>query len=64
MKNTRFKVTLFMLAAWFVLGVYAIHEHISLTEMAAYFGAGSVFVSTYIIGHSIRGSNASNDSSK
>ena len=64
MRNTRLKITIFMLLSWVGFGIYGIEKGVSLIELSAYFGASVSFIGPFIWGETKRGSNVSTDTSK
>lgn len=64
MKNTRIKITAFMLLSWLGFGIYGIEKGVSLVELSAYFGASVSFIGPYIWSETKRSSNASSDIGK
>lgn len=64
MKNTRLKITAFMLLSWLGFGIYGIERGVDLMELSAYFGASAAFIGPYIWGETKRSSNDSNNSGK
>ena len=57
-KSKRQTLVYVMIGIWFVLGIVAIVFEASLTELAAYYSAGSVPVLGYIWGETSRPSGA------
>lgn len=65
MKNTRLKITAFMLLSWLGFGIYGIERGVDLVQLSAYFGASAAFIGPYIWGETKRSSaNDSNNISK
>lgn len=64
MRNTRLKITYFMLLAWLGFGVYGIERGVDLMELSAYFGASAAFVGPYIWGETKRSSHATDNFGK
>jgi len=64
MKNTRFKITIFMMLAWVCFGIYGIEKQVNLVELAAYFASAASFLAPYMIGRSIRGADATSNPSE
>ena len=60
MKNTRLKITIFMLLACVAFGVYGIERGVNLMELSAYFGASVSFIGPFIWGETKRGSHVTN----
>lgn len=61
MKNTRLKITYFMLFAWVGFGIYGIETGTDLMALSAYFGASAAFIGPYIWGETKRSSHVSSN---